>query len=149
MTRLLVRGTDPTAARATERDQKLLTDLASYREMADGVAAQVHETDRKMRVLDQTLDLPNAYQHPNYLEASNVASRLFWRMKTYYSQLSALADQVQGVVRQLSPAAMGSCRELWSYDVCEGLNPAWHVWSVLKIYPPQLRGGWGKGKDMR
>ncbi len=145
MTRLMVRGQIPGVDPA--RDTKLLADLSSYRDEADALAARIKEADRKLRILDRTLDAPGACEHENYNEARVVASRLYWHITSLHAQLSQVADQVQGVVGKLSPAAEASCRELWSYGVCCGPNSAHDVWSAVGIYPPQLRKGYGKGKD--
>ncbi len=145
MTRLLVRGQLPGIDPA--RDTKLLADLASYRDEADTIAARIKEADRKLRILDRTLDAPEADKHPNYNEARTVASRLFWHIKRLYTQMSHLADQVAEVVAKLSPDAEERCRKLWNYHVCTGPHSQQGVWIAIGIHPPQLRRGYGKGKD--
>ncbi len=63
--------------------------------------------------------------------------------------MTQLADQVAGVVAKLSPDAEASCRELWGYHVCTGPHAQQGVWTAMGIEPPQLRRGYGKGKDIQ
>ncbi len=147
MTRLMVRGQIPGVDPA--RDTKLLADLSAYRDEADALAARIKEADRKLRILDRTLDAPGARERENYHEARTVASKLVWHIRALNIQMSQLADQVAGVVAKLSPGAEAGCRVLWNDHVCVGPHPQQGVWIAVGIEPPQLRRGYGKGKDLR